>query len=307
MIKDSALISCIEDLRLKKKLTLPEFTEGIVSERTYRRYVNDSEAFSFEVLVSLVKRLDMRMRDVLMFAFNQLSVKHQEEIYFAHYMTLRQKEHAKPFYEKLIGKTLESHLGSIYVPVLMQYYEYPKDYLKFAKEKTDFHSLKKTSILNRQTLDALLFMLPDLNETDTTSTITFLLKVIKREVKLLSALHILDMSKTIHMVFNTITKSKERILLFNSDLSSLYQKALDDIISTHLVTNYPAFFEAVISYATVTSDIKKANRFIYYDVCFQMTLDIPLDRKHIYSKEKGLSIYLEHIKERPLLTSEVIS
>jgi hypothetical protein len=307
MIKNDTLISCIEDLRLKKKLTLTEFTEGIVSERTYRRYINDSEAFSFEVLVSLVKRLDMRMRDLLVLAFNQMNLANQEEIYFAHYMTLRQLDHAKPYYEKLIDKELKSHLGSIYVPILMQYYQYPKDYLKFAKTRIGFNALKTTSILNRQSLDALLFMLPDLNETDTIEVITFLLRVIHKEVKLLSMSHVLDISKAIHMAFNTITKTKERILLFSEELSFLYKKALDDIISTHLVTNYPAFFEAVISYANATSDLEKRSRFIYYDVCFQMTLETPMKRTHIYSKESGLDAYKKHIMLMPLLSNEVIS
>lgn len=306
MIKDVALISCIEELRLKKKLTLTEFTEGIVSERTYRRYVNASEAFSFEVLISLVKRLNMRMKDVITFAFNQLSVKHQEEIYFAHYATLRQNEHAKPYYEKLIGKTLQSHLSSIYVPILLHYYDYPKDYIAFAKKRIEFDTLKRTTILNRQTLDALVFMLPDLNEVDTIEAITFLLKLIRKEVTLLSAFHTLDVSKAVLAVFQTMTTSKSLMSLFQSDVDFIYARALSNIVSEHLVSNYPAFFEAVILYARQIGDLVKEKRFIYFDVCFQMTLDIPLNRTHLYSKKEGLDMYLDHVKDMPLLTKEVL-
>ncbi len=308
MIRYESLVSYIEQLRHQKHITLEVFTKDIISERTYRRYLNENQAFTFDVLVKLVHRLDMRMRDVLIYAFNQNSIKHQEEIYFAHYMTLRQIDLAKPYFEKIQHKTLETHLGSIYIPVLMTYYQYPKDYIKFAKEKIDFDHIFESSMINRQTLDVLLFILPDLNEKDFDAVIKFLLRMLDGDVQLLSLQHQVDYSNILHKVLKFMTQSPERVMTYEKSLKSVMMKALEDIIISHLNTNYDSFLESVILYATYNHNNFLRDRFIYYHVAYSFTvLDRPIKHDHLYSKDEGFSIYLKHLKDIPLLINEVIS
>lgn len=49
----------IDELRYRKGLTISEFTEGIVSERTYRRYVNGITKVTQEDVFLFIQRLEM--------------------------------------------------------------------------------------------------------------------------------------------------------------------------------------------------------------------------------------------------------
>jgi hypothetical protein len=307
MIRYEVLVKHIDDLRQKRGMTITTFTEGIVSERTYRRYVNEHKVFTFEVLVKLVHKLNMRMRDVLMYAFNQISVSHHEEIYFAHFMTLRNHDLAKPYYEKIKDRPFETHIGSIYLPVLMQYYQYPKDYIKFAKELIDFEKLFHTSYLNRQTLDVLLFILDDVDENDGFKIISYLKQGIQGEITLLSFKHDIDRSMTLHRIIHYMTKTKERLDYFKKDIIPLLRLGLQDVMSKHLISNYELFFESMIMYATHTHNIELKETYIYYDmVNIHTFIQRPLDRSHLYSQEEGLKAYLKKLQKMPLLHKEVI-
>lgn len=308
MISYQTLVSYIEELRHNKHITLDEFTKNIISERTYRRYLNENKAFTFDVLVQLVHRLDMRMRDVLMYAFNQVSVKHQEELYFAHYMTLRDNTNAKPYYEKIQNKELETHLGSTYIPVLMKYYNYPKDYLRYAKEKIQFETLFQSNIINRQFLDVLLFILPDLNDEDVDLVIPFLLNLLDGHITLLSLKHQIDLSNTLHTVLKFMTKSKDHAIKFKQSIDSILSKALQDIIKHHLLDHYQPFFESIILYASYTENLTLRKRFIYYHManrCIQNSVD-KTSANTLYAWDEGLEIYVSMLKTLPLLGNEVI-
>lgn len=305
MINQEYLVKHIDDLRQKKGFTIHAFTEGIISERTYRRYVNDNKAFTFEVLIKLVHKLNMRMRDVLMYAFNQISSAHYQEIYFAHYMTLREHTMAAPYYDVIKDKELQTHLGTIYIPVLLHYYQYPKDYLKFAKARIGFDTLFNQTILNRQTLDVLIFILDDVTEIESQMIVTYLLKFLKGEIKLISFKHAIDTSNTLQKVINYVTKTKERLLNFQDDIKALLNMGLEDIKQEHVISNYELFLESIINYATHTENHTLRDRFIYYDVANHQTLlDRPITRNHLYSKEDGITRYQEQLQTLPLLFKE---
>jgi len=62
MIEHYQLTEIIEHLRIQKKLSYQTFLENIVSERSYRRYVNEGKPFNFEILIQLVDKLQMKIR-----------------------------------------------------------------------------------------------------------------------------------------------------------------------------------------------------------------------------------------------------
>lgn len=56
----------IDELRYRKGLTISEFTEGIVSERTYRRYVNGITKVTQEDVFLFIQRLGIDLCEFYM-------------------------------------------------------------------------------------------------------------------------------------------------------------------------------------------------------------------------------------------------
>jgi len=75
--KDLALF--LEQLRVSRGISQEDFTEGIISNRQYQRYVNGSSAMPFHLLDDFAERLNTK-KDFLLLEFNSYGIKESHNI-----------------------------------------------------------------------------------------------------------------------------------------------------------------------------------------------------------------------------------
>jgi hypothetical protein len=271
MIQHHQLTEIIEHLRIQKKLTYASFLEDIVSERSYRRYVNEGKPFNFEVLIQLVDKLQMKMRDFIMYALNTVSVKHQEEIYLTHYLNLEMYEEAMPYLGK-VSPPFYTHVGSIILPSLIKRYEWKHHkidihtYLHFLRSHIHIARLSSQHAIDRSTIKVLLLLLKDGFLVDQMKIIPILFDVIKEHKKIISHQIDIDMSDVTQTTADVLFSTPALKEAFQNDLESIFLFALNNVKQYHVESSFTTFFKDAIAYK-----FKKDDTFSSYLMYYLMS------------------------------------
>ena len=75
--KDLALF--LEQMRVSRGISQEEFTDGIISNRQYQRYINGSSAMPFHLLDEFAERLNVK-KDFLLLEFDSYGIKETNNI-----------------------------------------------------------------------------------------------------------------------------------------------------------------------------------------------------------------------------------
>lgn len=268
MIGQSQFTEVIEHLRLQKKLTYQYFLEGIVSERSYRRYVNEGKSFSFEVLVSLVDKLNMRMRDFIIYALNHISIKHQDEIYLSHYLDHEMFDAATPYLER-VHPPFYTHLGKIILPLLLKRYEYKNNridkyqYIDYLKSQIQLEQIQFRKTVDRNTIKVLLFILQDGILEDQQKVIPILINVMLGEKQLISHQYDIDLNTMIQTLVKILFSNAFLKEVFSDHIDQIFQYASRYVKQYHLDEGLIAFFSSALNYIK-KEDALFPNYVIYY-------------------------------------------
>lgn len=268
MIGQSQFTEVIESLRNQKKLTYTQFLDGVVSERSYRRYVNEGKPFSFEILVSLVERLNMKMRDFVIVSMNHISMKHQKEIYLAHYLDHQMYDEAETYLDETTPPYF-THVGSKILPALKKRYSYHQKkidlytYLHYLKSELSLDQLKKQNILDRNTIKLLLLLLEDGSFEDQVKVIPILYDVILGQRQLITHQYDIDLNALIQTLTRVIFSNDKLKLTFEDIIESLFKVALNNTRKFHLEEGFQSFFKDALLVLDVKDTLFK-ECFMYY-------------------------------------------
>ena len=253
MIGQNQFTEVIEHLRIQKKLTYQIFLDGIVSERSYRRYVNEGKPFNFEVLVLLVERLQMRMRDFIIFSLNHISIKHQEEIYLSHYLDHEMFDDAKPLIEK-VKPPFYTHVGDVILPSLLKRYAFLNhqinsfEYIHFLKNQINVEQLKSRSIIDRNALKILLLLLKDGPYDDQIQVVPILIDLMLGHKQLITQQYDLDMNAMIQSLARVLFSDSALKIKFTSFIDHIFEFALNNVKKYHLDDSFMSFFNDALDY-----------------------------------------------------------
>ena len=306
MIGQSQFTEVIEYLRNQKKLTYSQLLSGVVSERSYRRYVNEGKPFSFEILVSLVERLNMKMRDFVIVSMNHISMKYQKEIYLAHYLDHQMYDEAKPY---LIETTPPyfTHVGSTIIPALKKRFAYHQKkidlytYLHHLKSELSLDQLKKQNILERNTLKLLLLLIEDGSFDDQVSVIPILYQVILGQTELITHQYDIDLNALIQTLTRVIFSNTTLKKTFDSILEDLFKVALNNTKKFHLEEGFQAFFKDALLVLDVKTNMFK-ECLLYY--LFTKRIQQP---NYMYSKDTYLQSILKLEDAKDILNTTDVS
>lgn len=271
MIGQSQFTEVIEHLRLQKKLTYQRFLDGIVSERSYRRYVNEGKPFNFEVLVLLVDRLQMRMRDFIIFSLNHISVKHQQEIYLSHYLDHEMFDEAKKLLES-VKPPFYTHVGKVILPSLIKRYAFlhnqidQYEYLHFLKSQINLEQLKSRKTIDRNAIKVLLLLLQDGTYDDQITVAPILIDVMLGHKQLITQQYDVDMNAMIQSLAHALFSNERLKETFASHIDQTFKYAIENIKKYHLDEGLISFFTDALQY------IKKEDHLFHsYIIYYLMT------------------------------------
>lgn len=271
MIGQSQFTEVIEHLRLQKKLTYQSFLDGIVSERSYRRYVNEGKSFNFKVLVLLVDRLQMRMRDFIIFSLNHISVKHQQEIYLSHYLDHEMFDEAKKLLES-VKPPFYTHVGKVILPSLIKRYAFlhnqidQYEYLHFLKSQINLEQLKSRKTIDRNAIKVLLLLLQDGTYDDQITVAPILIDVMLGNKQLITQQYDVDMNAMIQSLAHALFSNERLKETFASHIDQTFKYAIENIKKYHLDEGLISFFTDALQY------IKKEDHLFHsYIIYYLMT------------------------------------
>lgn len=274
MIKKERLTKLLDEIRQSKKIKMSDFTDNIISERNYRRYINEQQSLPFNVFVELVKKLNMQMGDFLIYALNKTAVDFQQEIYLEHYIQTGQLDEADKLFEEMDHDGYQTHIGTLYLPILVQKYLYLKgkisksNYIAFAKERIDLESLSRNQVIDRQHLEVLLLLLEDADINEQSVIIPIIYDVITQKKSLISFKTSADMNRAIQVLTKTLFSNDRLKQTYQDLLKSLIELSLTHTVNSHLEPGYKDFLTYAIMYYEETNDTPKYRRFVYYYLSF---------------------------------------
>lgn len=302
MIKKERLTALLDELRQEKKITVSEITSNIISERSYRRYINEHQSLPFNVFVSLVENLNYTMSDFLMYALNKTSTDFKEEIYLEHYIQQGHLDEAEKLYDAMNHDDYQTYIGSLYLPVLVKKYAYLKgklskaSYLAYAKSRIDMDQLFKQSVIRRQELDVLLLLLEDGHIDTQKRIIPLVYDVITEKRQLISLKPSSDLSRAIQVLTKTLFSNDTLNKTYEDLLKPLLNLSLKTLISNHLEPSYEDFLKHAIIYYKQLNENKSLERYIFYYVTFILSSgDLNLKLKDPFTINLLQSYPVDHI------------
>jgi len=145
-----SVIDFIEQLRTERKISIGDFTEGVVSKRNYSRYLSKEADIPFEVLDGFLTKLDMPLFEFGNYALNDTIYKNTEEYYFYDAILSENYEYAyKELYPKIKGKVCKTIYASKTIPMGIELMLYKMNKItKYEALDAMKKSLQLNTILN---------------------------------------------------------------------------------------------------------------------------------------------------------------
>lgn len=274
MIKKERLTKLLDELRHSKQIKVSDFTHDVISERNYRRYINEEQSLPFNVLVELVNKLNMQMGDFLIYALNKTAVDFQQEIYLEHYIQTGQLEEADKLFEEMDHESYQTHIGSLYLPILIQKYFYlkkqlPKDaYVSYALDRIDLTTLSKQQVIDRQHLEVLILLLEDSDAHTQSIIIPIIYDVITQKKALISFKTNVDINHAIQVLIKALFSNESLKSLYQDLLPSLLELSLSHTVNSHLEPGYKEFLTHSITFFKEANDMPSYRRYVYYFMSF---------------------------------------
>ena len=253
MVKLTSITTLIESLREKKKISYDEFTQDVISVRSYRRYVNEGKVFSFEVLLKLIAKLNIHMRDFLIMCLNHNSTTYQDEVYFAHYLEVKDEKMIAE-YEAKVRPPFQSYLGSPYLEALLlrrSFYQgkiSKEHYFSFLKAWIDFNRLTYHESIDRKTLSVLLLILDDGTFDDKKQCISLILDILFEKRLFISFKRDVDLNQAMDHVMAQLLHDSHLQLAFDGALDQLLPMSFQQVQSSHLTEGYLKLLKHLCTY-----------------------------------------------------------
>jgi transcriptional regulator with XRE-family HTH domain len=108
MIRSDDVIFYIDYYRKQQKIKIYELCEGIISTRTYGRYLNNSSYMTFETIDRLLQRLNMKFFDFFRTITSDVKIKEYQLFDFAHMVRDKMYSEALTVYKKIKGMTFKT-------------------------------------------------------------------------------------------------------------------------------------------------------------------------------------------------------
>jgi hypothetical protein len=184
MLLFEILAKDLERMRHSKNLTIKELTEGIISERMYRRYLRSESKMTTDIYMRFMNRLGADMIQYTMDLNDRIQASYPEEYELAQLIKENRYKEAARLYESHDFSRMYSENRYRFLPILILYMKLnlkwitKKEYMKQANEILDYPNILQYKVLTRVDIEALLVHLFVVEEEDLERISNFLVDVI---------------------------------------------------------------------------------------------------------------------------------
>lgn len=297
-IKD--VLDQLEYMRKMHKMTEEDLCQGLLSTRTYRRYIYLESSIPTHILETLLKRLDMEIYDFLFECEIASRVKHDDENTLVTHLFNDRFEEAMNILPKIdlnhIKSSRAKKLLPLYLPKLHAYQGLISsiDVKKIQLSALDMKKLSNASFMTQATLYLILDMIHDLPFDMLEDVITITSKVMQHEILIIPY----------HIYYQHIATRIHLIASIRLDQS----KELEPLILEALKSTYT--HESLTSVYEILDDIYEITQFKSMPYVSKIMNDffIPSLLTHPSVTLKGLvgqlEIHQEHIMSKSLFLDQ---
>ncbi|MBU0997280.1 MAG: hypothetical protein KKE16_04460 [Firmicutes bacterium] len=125
MIDNNDVMRFVEKLRIEKKISIHDLTEGIISRRSYSRFLSPSAELQVDTLFKLLERMKLPVFEFGAYVGNSILIENIYEMYFYEYIFNELYETAyNEIYPLIKDKELKSPLAIKSIPIAIKLMEY---------------------------------------------------------------------------------------------------------------------------------------------------------------------------------------
>ena len=305
----------IEKLREDKKISITALTKGIISRRSYTRFLSSDSELSFEVLLKLIERLNLTVFDFGSYVYNQNMLHNMDEIMFTEVVKLEQYDVAyKDFYPQIEHKTWRSTFSVKALPCAEIKMNYHLDKIRPTEAYHKLKSILKideicsSRIIFREDVEALFISIDLLNDNDKHMIAKYLEKILKGNIKVLSP----SVDGTTFLTHITLLKALTTVCNINSlnhplikesikkaiDYSSRSKIAILDIILFEIIFKYSKTYNYnydLILFGYISTVISSLDNYYTYGKKIPIT---DSDIKRFTNLLQDKDFHLENIYKR---------
>jgi hypothetical protein len=272
MYSQRDVMAALESVRKGQKITIADFTHGIISRREYSRYLSSQTELSLKVLAALLDRLHLALHDFSYYLFDYSCTLYTEEAELFMNLELGDYTACERPYQILKTRKAGGPFASHFIPMALLYLDYRHDLIGLAEAQNRAKEILPLSCLSEGCF---------LNEDQAVATMVYSLfadPLTARKISRILFPLLLDATKRV-LFMNYETGVMALHLTYIRSLNRLKQlekedwddlkKAVPAFLSFHRRARIEFFDEA---YFLELEDIYKKNRRMDSSVAFYSSL-----------------------------------
>ncbi len=255
MITYEVMNNYLDEIRRKKKIKVKDFVDGIISERSYRRYINDSKPIQYTVFLSLVQRLGWQMRDFAFYILNMDNRSNNEEVNLKMLLDSASIAEIDPVLEKWGNKRFKSMFADKILPALVMRHHYRKgevsrsSYVSKLREYLGYPQVLNKRFIVSDEIDLLLLLEEVSTESEKEEMMPFFNLFLAENIKIGSVFTQNQLEKVSLVVIKILLKNDDLEKQYPDVLHSEMNKANANIVKNRLDQSISAQLENEILYA----------------------------------------------------------
>lgn len=286
----------IEKIRIEKKNTIQELTNGIISRRSYTRFLSNETDISFDILVKLIDRLGYAIFDFGLYVYNHNIQTNLDEVMFMEMIKLSQYEIAfNEFYPLIKDKKWKSIFATKAIPcaVIMMNLHFKKirqvEAYGLIKDILQIDEIIQSPIIYKEDIESLYICMDILKRMDRFKISQYLYKTLSNNVKIVSP----SIDNTTMLTYLTLVKS----LSLDSIIEATDHVMIKEVIIKAIAYLYKSktaimdivFFETILEYC-------RSNSFYYEEVVFAYISTLISSPENYYTYGKTIILSDEDVK-----------
>lgn len=298
----------IEKVRNDKKMTIQDLTRGIISRRSYSRFLSNETEVTFDVITKLIDRLGYPMVDFSLYVNNQNMQNNIEEAMFVEIIKLNQYDIAfNELYPMIKDKKWRSSHATKALPcaVIMMNLHLKKissseAYYKI-KELLHLDEIVSSTLVFKEDIDALYIVVDILKEKDKLLIGNHLFKVLDKNAKVVSP----SIDNTTMLTYLVLIKA----FIHNNTVNSNNHELIQEVIRKSLEYLYRSktaimdivLFDTIIEYARLNNYYFDEILFGYISTLISSPENYYMMGKSYHLSEQDKSRFLELLSDQKFI------
>lgn len=310
MKENGIIIKHIDKIRQERKMNIKDLTIGIISQRSYSRYVSESHDLPLNIITKFLDRLNIPVYELAARIYNEIFHSHINEIWFFEYV--RQGDYQKAFnefYPLIKNKTWGSSLASKTIPAAIVYMEYKLNHITKIDAQVrlskivDVNAIITNNLLLEDEIQALNIYVLLCNDQDKTKISNFLVpKIVSNQLMIVTQ----TMEVSTHVVhlttLQTLTSKEVTSQLDHENI----QKVLPYILEYQKRAKPAIFdiklFEILYKYSKKQGLKNKVVVFHYLSSILSTWSGFNLNDKHVVIDQADVDAFLECLNDSAFLS-----